>query len=134
MNNIKLRLLFVTIYIVVDIIYVYLSKPVYDKTVISIQGAPMPIRLLSALSAWTCMALGWYFLTTSLVAKWKANGMSSIIAGLLAGLTTGFAIIGTFNFTSRAMFNNYDIPLMIRDMIWGVGWITTLTIIYSNYI
>ena len=24
-----------------------------------------------------------------------------------------------------------DIPLLIRDMIWGIGWITIITIIYA---
>ena len=45
------RILFVIIYIIVDIMYVYISKNRYDSTVINIQNAPMPNRYIIALSA-----------------------------------------------------------------------------------
>lgn len=125
------RILFVIIYIIVDIIYVYISKNRYDSTVINIQNAPMPNRYIIALVAWICMAIGWYFLTTTLLDKYISNGMAPILAGALSGFITGLTIFGTFNFTVRAMFINYDIPLLIRDMIWGIGWITIITIIYA---
>ena len=131
---ITLRLLLVIIYILVDIIYVYFSKNVYDAVVISIQGSSMPIsisRVISAVSAWTCMALGWYFLTTSLVDKWLSLGLNPYKVGLMAGLINGLLVIGTFNFTNYAMFTNYTISLMIRDMLWGIGWVTLITIIYA---
>jgi uncharacterized membrane protein len=125
------RILFVIIYIIVDIMYVYISKNRYDKTVINIQNASMPNRYIIALNAWICMAIGWYFLTTALLDKFIRNGMSPISAGALSGFITGLTIYGTFNFTIRAMFINYDIPLLIRDMIWGTSWLSIITIIYS---
>jgi hypothetical protein len=128
------RLLFAFIYIFVDLIYVYSSKLVYDLAVINIQGSPMPMgvsRIVAAVAAWTCMALGWYFLTTTAVEKLMKNGMSALKAGAFAGFINGLAVIGTFNLTLHAMFANYGATIMIRDMLWGIGWVTLLTIIYS---
>jgi len=128
------RLLFAVIYIVTDLIYVYLSKGVYDLAVTNIQGTPMPMggsRIIAAVAAWTCMALGWYFLTTAAVEKFIKNGMARWKAGALAGFINGLAVIGTFNLTSHAMYTNYGSTIIIRDMMWGIGWVTLLTILYT---
>jgi len=131
----NLRLLFTILYILIDLIYVYTSKSVYDGAVTKIQGAPMPMggtRILAAVGAWVCMAVGWYFLTTALVSQFIAQGMSRMKAGALAGFINGLAVIGTFNLTSHAMYTNYGGAIMTRDMLWGIGWVTVLTIIYAN--
>jgi uncharacterized membrane protein len=132
------RLFFAVLYIVVDLVYVSLSKGVYDAAVTAVQGSPMPTgtsRIIAAVGAWTCMAVGWYFLTTTLVAKWVASEMSAAAAGALAGFINGIVVIGTFNLTLHAMFANYGAAIMTRDMLWGIGWVTVLTTIYSvvNY-
>ena len=130
----NIRLLFAFIYIIVDLIYVYVSKSVYDNAVIKIQGSPMPngpSRIIAAIAAWTCMAIGWYFLTASYVNTLIQSGISPIKAGLFAGFINGLAVIGTFNLTAHAMFKNYDVKIMIRDMIWGIGWVTLMTMLYS---
>jgi uncharacterized membrane protein len=132
------RLFFAVLYIVIDLVYVSLSKSVYDAAVKGIQGSPMPTgtaRIIAAVGAWTCMAVGWYFLTTTLVAKWVNAGMSAAAAGALAGFINGLVVIGTFNLTLHAMFANYGAAIMTRDMLWGIGWVTVLTTIYSvvNY-
>ena len=130
----NIRLLFAIIYIIVDLVYVFTSKTVYDNVVINIQGSPMPFgisRIISAILAWTCMSVGWYYLTASYVNTLISSGVSPLRAGAFAGFINGLAVIGTFNFTTRAMFTNYDAKIMIRDLCWGVGWVTFLTIIYS---
>ena len=134
MNKQQLRVFFAVLYIVIDIVYVYFSKNVYDEAVIRIQGNPMPVgptRIIAAMSAWICMSIGWYFLTTTLADKWIASGMSPIAAGAAAGFINGLVVIGTFNLTLHGMFTNYGSTIMTRDMIWGIGWVTVLTILYS---
>jgi uncharacterized membrane protein len=128
------KLLFACIYIIVDLTYVYISRGVYNDAVKLIQGnAGFPTgttRLIAACSAWICMAIGWYFLTTRLVAEWSLM-MHPVLAGFLAGLVNGFVVIGTFNLTLHAMFEKWQGAIMIRDMIWGIGWVTIVTMLYS---
>jgi uncharacterized membrane protein len=133
-NKDNLRLIFVILYIVGDLFYVSMSKSVYDEAVIKIQGNPMPsstTRYIAAASAWFCMAIGWYFLTSQVTELWIRKGVQPILAGFLAGLINGLAVIGTFNLTLYAMMNKWEGAIMIRDMIWGIGWVTVLTIFYA---
>lgn len=126
---INYRLVFVSIYIIVDLIYVFSSKQVYDNATKRIQGSPMANRGLSVLFAYTCMGLGWYFLTSQIALKWSLT-MNPILAGFLAGLIHGLLCIGTFNFTLNAMFTNWKDGIMIRDLSWGIGWSILVTILF----
>lgn len=130
----QLRLIFVATYIVGDLFYVSTSKSVYDAAVTKIQGSPMPSspsRYIAAAAAWSCMALGWYFLTARVTELWASKGMNPVLAGFLAGLINGLAVIGTFNLTLYAMMDKWAGAIMIRDMIWGIGWVTLLTTVYG---
>ena len=76
------------------------------------------------------MGLGWFFLAAPTAERW-AKTMHPAIAGLLAGLLYGILVIGTFNFTLNAMFDKWAGKIMIRDLMWGIGWGTLVTVIYS---
>jgi len=135
-----LRLVFTAIYILIDLVYVVFSKPVYDEVVKAIQGEYMaPVSGLAKgiafVGAYTCMALGWYFLAAGTAMTWSktntSSSMSPLKAGALAGLVFGLAVIGTFNFTLFLMFKNYNLRILARDMTWGIGWPVVATIIYT---
>lgn len=124
------RFIFLSIYLIVDFIYVVLSKNVYDNATIKIQGTPMKNRFLSIIAAYICMGLGWYYLTAPTAERWSKN-MHPILAGSLAGLIHGLMIIGTLNFTLNAMLNKWSEEIMIRDLSWGIGWPIILTLSYT---
>ena len=126
----KLRIAFTILYILVDLVYVYTSKSVYDEAVMRIQGTPMPTRLMSALAAYACMAVGWYVFAAGTAKRWSLT-MAPVLAGALVGLLYGFLVIGTFNFTLHAMLNNYDMAIAGRDMMWGIGWSVVVTTLYA---
>ena len=125
----KLRLLFTFIYIIVDLCYVGISKGAYDNAAKMIQGSPMSARIPTALAAYGCMALGWYVFAAQTAEKWSLQ-MNSILAGFLSGLVYGFLVIGTFNLTLNAMFDKWSNGIMKRDMLWGIGWGTLVTVLY----
>ena len=128
----KYRYIFVAIYLVVDLIYVTLSKGTYDNAVKMIQGKSMPIpaRFSSALAAYTCMVLGWFFLAAPTAERWSKT-MHPALAGFLAGLVYGLLVIGTFNFTLNAMLDNWSGYIFIRDLLWGISWSIIITTTYS---
>ena len=131
-----LRLAFALIYIVVDIVYVTYSRSVYDAVVHKIQGSPMTLSgtadYLAVLGAYICMALGWYLILTELVKMWvNTSKLPPVLSGALVGFVYGLATIGMFNFTTHAMFKNYDWKIVRRDMTWGIGWQTVLAATYA---
>ena len=129
------KLLFVTIYLIVDLIYVISSKDVYNNVVINIQGRSMPnpkgTRLFAGLAAYICMALGWYFLVAD---KIERSGASKVQSAIFYGVIFGLSVYGTFNFTLHVMLDNYDIPIVLRDLIWGTSWVTILSTMYALYL
>jgi uncharacterized membrane protein len=130
----RAAILAVIIYLVVDITYVFLSKDFYQSVVKDIQGRysePRSSVLVAALLSYSCMALGFLVLVVPLVTKRIQDGMSVLRAALPIGLTFGLVMYGVFNFTLHAMFDNYTLHVILRDLVWGVTWATTSTIIYA---
>jgi len=128
-------LIAVGIYLSVDIAYVILSKDFYQSVVQKIQGKPSTPRssvVLAAFLAYSCMALGFLVLVVPLVTKRMDEGMGIMRAALPIGVTYGLVMYGVFNFTLHAMFDNYTLHVILRDLIWGVMWATTSTIIFAT--
>lgn len=118
----QLRGIFVGVYLLVDILYVYLSSTVYQSAARSISGKSFPSgtgRMAAAVIAWGCMALGWYFLAAP-----AAEATKSLGKAVLIGFIYGLAIIGTFNFTLTAMFEGWSGSILVRDLVWGISWAT----------
>lgn len=129
-----LRLIATALYIIGDIVYVMMSSPVYTKAAMKVAGfantesSAITRIAASAVAAWTCMALGWYFFAAPVALSWVPKVKSWLLAGILAGFVWGLVIVGTFNFTIAAMFQNWSVNIMARDIAWGILWsITTLT-------
>jgi uncharacterized membrane protein len=126
---------FVTIYIVVDIIYITLAIPSYDRAVKAISGEPIPRernrKILATLLVYIAMALGWLFLVVPTVTHMIATGYAKWMAGLIAGFVYGLVIYAVFNGSLYAMFRGWDMRIFIQDMLWGISWTTLLTTVYA---
>ena len=136
------KLLFVCVYILVDLVYVVLSSPYYNAEFRKVQNADFPSfiddpkRIVGVFAAYAAMALGWYFLAAGLADTWVKNKQfgSPYLAGLLAGAIYGFALIGTYNFTNYIAFKNYSVNLVMRDTLWGTSWAALSVMLYVVYV
>lgn len=130
--------LFVAIYLIVDIIYVTLSLPVYQNVIKTIQGhytkRKQPFGLLAGALAYSIMGIAWLFFipqaTKYLQAQYR---LQRVAAGMIAGFMLGLAIYGVFNFTNYAMFDNWAGTILIRDLIWGISWLTVVSGAYAYF-
>lgn len=126
---------FVAIYLVVDIIYVGLSKPVYNQAVRNISGKDISFEkqgaFVATMFAYTSMAVAWLFLAVPTVYYMISKGTPKWIAGMIAGAVYGIAIYGVFNGTLYAMFAGWDIAITTRDLLWGISWATVLTTLFA---
>lgn len=127
--------LFAIVYIVVDVVYISLARPAYDRAVKAISGEPIPTgrkgAVAAAMFAYIAMALGWIFLVVPSVNHLRAHGYSRWSAGLIAGIVYGFALYGVFNGSLYAMFRNWGGRIFTQDMLWGVSWTTIITLAYA---
>ena len=133
---VNLNVVFASLYIIVDIIYVTLSKGVYETVAARIQGNGFPpltiSRAFGAVFAYVMMFVAWYLLVAPAALAWSKR-MHPALAGAAAGMVFGALLYGVFNGSLHAMFKNYDVPIVLRDFLWGTTWATVLTASYAVY-
>jgi uncharacterized membrane protein len=95
------------IMLLLDSVYLYLTKSMFGELVAKIQRTAMQFRIEGAIIVYILLALGLYYFIVK-------PGLSAWEAGLL-----GLVIYGTFDFTNYAMFKNYDLKIAIMDTVWG---------------
>lgn len=126
-------LIFVFIYLFVDIFfYVYISNAYYNSIIKKIQGKPMTLNTYKYISFFICyLILGvvWYYLIGTYITKEK-----TLIEVLQRALLIALAIHGVFNTTLFFMFDNWDIYITIREILWGVFWTCLSAVLYYSYI
>lgn len=129
-SNLQLKLLFVVIYLVVDIVYVSLSRNYYGYYVKKIQGSDMKYsnaNLISAILSYTILGFGWLIFIAN-----KIKPSTKYLEILPFTILYGLVIYGVFNTTLFVMFDKWDIYVSIRDTMWGVSWISIVSLIYLN--
>jgi uncharacterized membrane protein len=134
MSSVLKKIIFLALYLGVDLCYVIKSNSIYNQAVFSIAHHDMPaqIRQYSILYAYGCMSLGWLFLAVPTAERW-ALYFYKPVAALLAGTVYGLAVVGTFNFTLNLMFEGWTGAILVRDLSWGISWSALSILIYSFF-
>ena len=118
MHTILLNILIILI--VIDSIYLYLTKNLFKKMVLEIQNSDLQIRLESGLMVYLLITVGLYYF----IIKENRSPYDAALLGLI--------IYGVFDFTNYAIFKNYNIYIGLMDTIWG-SILCGLTIFIYNY-
>lgn len=125
MNIIKL-ILSLVIFMMLDMMWFsYSLDRIYNPSVLSIQGQPIKLRLLSGLFAWFLLALGINYF----VLQDNLSRQDVVIRGALFG----FIVYGVYNGTLRAIFSNYDMSVALSDLAWGT-FATSAVSLATTYI
>ncbi len=115
--------------LIIDGIWIgIIMKPKYEETVKHIQGDYIKLNFISANLAYFFLILGLYYFVLS---RMHSNNQ---FRALMDGAMYGLAVYGTFNFTSAAIFKNYDFSTALIDLAWGtfVCGISSFIAIYSR--
>ena len=107
MFSITTFLSILVILLLIDSVYLFLTKAIFGEMVAKIQRTAIQFRLEGAIIVYLLLAVALYYFIVK-------PGLSVWEAGLL-----GLVIYGTFDFTNYAMFKNYDLKTAIMDTVWG---------------
>ena len=121
-----LVLIFIVLYLIIDLVYITLARPVYEKAVQQIQGAPMTVPMVYAVMAYSVIMIGWWVLIAVRITKDTPVWLAAVW-----GAVFGLCLYGTFNFTNAAMFQNYRGRVVLQDLLWGVISATGITVAYT---
>lgn len=122
--------LWVVGYLVMDAIYVAISREYYLGRVAGVAGSAPKNAVkvgVCALAAYTLMALGW----TKIVVPAVRRGR--VLAAAKTGALYGLVLYGVFNATTGAMFDEWDWGVMARDTAWGTASIAAYTAAYAKF-
>jgi uncharacterized membrane protein len=110
--------------VLIDSIYLFnIGKPVFGKTVKSIQGSEMVLNVQAAVFTYVLMAI----LINYFIISQKKSVLDAFILG--------FCVYGIFDFTNLAIFKNYTLKAAIIDTLWGgilFAVVTSLTYKLKN--
>ena len=111
-----MRDLLITTFILLalDIVYLKLSASHFDSVVKSIQGKGLTLKMIPAILAYITIVLSLYYLII------REN--RKIIDAMILGWSTYFI----FDFTNKAIFDNWDWKSVVMDGTWG-GFLYGLT-------
>lgn len=94
------------IYLILDILWIYLNNKMYLKNIVNIQNSKFILNIYAALIAYFIISLYLIFLIY--------NNFS-----LLNCVLISFFIYSIYNLTNLASFTNYSSKIVIIDTIWG---------------
>ena len=94
--------------VLVDSIYLYfIGKPVFDKTVATIQNSSLVVNIAPAIFTYVLMAI----LLNYFIISVNKSAFDAFILG--------FCTYGIFDFTNMAIFKKYNLKTAIIDTLWG---------------
>lgn len=108
---IKIFLIALVSYVILDTIWFQFSTPSYRKVVETIQGKEMKIKYLGFF-AWVVMAIG--------IAIFVIPLSDSVQTAMKLGAIYGLVLYGTFNGTNYALFRDWTFSISMIDTLWGI--------------
>jgi uncharacterized membrane protein len=102
--------------LLLDAVYITLTKSLWNIQVASIQRVSMQIRVLGAIVCYTLLILGLYYF----ILRTRRSPLDAFLLGLL--------VYGVFDSTNYAMFKKWDWKIAVMDTLWG-GSVFALTTI-----
>lgn len=95
------------ILLLLDAVYIILTKSLWDIQVASIQRVSMQIRVLGAIVCYSLLILGLYYF----ILRNRRSPFDAFLLGLL--------VYGVFDSTNYAMFKKWDWKIAMMDATWG---------------
>ena len=107
----KAIIIFATILLVLDTVYLFGAKHIHQSLVKSIQGTPLVLNKLAALLFYLIAGCAYVLLVRRL--------SSSTKDAMIYGAILGAAMYFTFDLTNKAIFTNFSWSYAIMDGLWG---------------
>jgi uncharacterized membrane protein len=109
----------------------------YFASIKSIQGKEPSIKIHYAIVAYLIMIFSIIFIAIPFTLKNIEVGdtlVTKLYKSIIYGGSVGFVIYSIYNFTSLAMYDNYELKIGLMDTVWGTTLYSLLTFMYISLI
>lgn len=106
------------ILLILDAIYLYLTKPYFQHQIKSVQNAPVSVKLGYVFLCYLSLTLGLFFF----IVRQKKKPFDAFLLGLL--------IYSVYELTNASLFTKWSIYTVLLDSLWGGVLFYLTTFIY----
>lgn len=115
---------------VMDFIWLNVSKNMYQTMIKSVQQKPFVVNLWAAVLCYSILYIGIVCISIPLAKSIikKNKKFNKIFWALAVGTLFGLVVYGVFNLTNLSIFEDYSVKVALIDTLWGctLGAVTTL--------
>lgn len=115
---------------VMDFIWLNVSKNMYQTMVKSVQKKPFAVNIWAAVLCYAILYIGIVCISIPLAKSIieKNKKFDKIFWALAVGALFGLVVYGVFNLTNLSIFEDYSVTVAMIDTLWGctLGAVTTL--------
>jgi len=98
---------------VLDFIYLKLTGNIFNSLIKKIQHNNLNLRLYSTFMVYLLIFIMWVIFIYN--ERHKYTLKENVLRGALLGLTT----YGIFDFTNHAIFEHWNLKIVVMDTLWG---------------
>jgi len=139
--NIYIKYLIITVVLMVlDVAWITLNLSTYSSAIQKVQKSPMNLRNLRSEYAFVAYIIIIFsvlyvaipFTTQNMKGDSvrTANIETKLLKSFMYGGAVGFSIYGIYNFTSLAIYKDFDSSIGIIDTLWGTTLYTLTTFVF----
>jgi len=136
--NIYIKYLIITVFLMVlDVAWITLNLSTYSSAIQKVQKSPMNLRNLRseyAFIAYIIIIFSVLYVaipfTTQNMKKGEDDIATKLLKSFMYGGAVGFSIYGIYNFTSLAIYKDFDSSIGIIDTLWGTTLYTLTTFVF----
>lgn len=124
MNSSEIKKLLITagIFTLVDSVYLTTTSHHFKSLIRNIQGDPLVLKMLPTFLCYIALVFGLYYFIIK-------DGRSYVDAGIL-----GLVIYAVYEFTNKAIFDNWTWFTVLLDTTWGgILFASTTYLVYKIY-
>lgn len=138
MNKGNAMIVALMIYLIVDVLYIYLiATPLTVPVFTAVQGGrSLQFNFIAAFVTYMVLVIGFILLIVPRVNSIGAikNVQKRLYQSFVVGGVLGFVVYGTFNGTNLSVFKDYSVQMSMIDTMWGTTALTFTTFIYWSLI
>jgi uncharacterized membrane protein len=136
--NIYIKYLIITVFLMVlDVAWITLNLSTYSSAIQKVQKSPINLRNMRseyAFIAYIIIIFSVLYVaipfTTQNIKKGEDDIATKLLKSFMYGGAVGFSIYGIYNFTSLAIYKDFDSSIGIIDTLWGTTLYTLTTFVF----
>ena len=134
MNFLKLFIISLVLFIILDGIWISTNFNYYMTVLKKIQKEPFVVKIPPIIISYICLSIALYLYLKFIIYEIKEQKKyNKYLITVLYGFLFGLAVYGTYSFTSCTYYKNYTYYDGFKDTLWGIILFCIIGLIFIHF-